>query len=323
VQLASSGDLPQIPFGAGLDMVRSGEGVWEVTLGQVDGGAYRYSFTVDGTKVLDPASRSVSESNDTPWSLVHVPGQAFMDTQDVPHGAVSEVTYQSSVLGRARRMHVYTPPGFAGGTGDYPVFYLLHGAMDSDDSWSSVGRAGFILDNLIAAGAAVPMIVVMPHGHTGPLVPGAGGLGLQEFENEFRQDIKPYVETNYPVRTDRANTAIAGLSMGGAHTLDLAFGDLAEYGWVGVYSSGIFSINQNNNWEEAHAATLGDASLKDGLELLWFATGSEDFLLDTSKASVALLQKHQFDVEYVESGGGHTWMNWRDYLHVFAQRLFK
>jgi enterochelin esterase family protein len=142
-----------------------------------------------------------------------------MDTKNVPHGAVSEVTYYSTTLGRFRRMHVYTPPGYENGNSRYPVFYLLHGAGDSDDAWTTVGRAGFILDNLLAAGKAKPMVVVMPAGHTRSFAfPPPGGAArppADEFEQDFLKDLLPHVEKNYRVRTDRANRAIAGLSMGG------------------------------------------------------------------------------------------------------------
>jgi enterochelin esterase-like enzyme len=131
------------------------------------------------------------------------------------------------------------------------------------------------------------------------------------------------VGAHYPVLVDRANTAIAGLSMGGAHTLEIAFSDLGEYSHVGVYSSGVFGINESNAWETAHNAALDDAALKNGLELVWFATGSEDFLLDTSEATVAMLEQHGFDVSWTESGGGHTWINWREYLLAFAPQLFQ
>ena len=167
VRLTGS-DIPAV--GQGAEMKKDPNGVWEVTLGPIDAGAYRYNFSVDGVSVIDPRSPSISESNTNVWSLVYVPGADFMDTKDVPHGAVAAVTYYSKSLQRFRRMHVYTPPGYELGEGKYPVFYLLHGASDCDDSWTSVGRAGFILDNLIAAGKAKPMVVVMPAGHTGPFM---------------------------------------------------------------------------------------------------------------------------------------------------------
>jgi enterochelin esterase-like enzyme len=323
VRLVSGGDVPSLAPGSGLDLAKGADGVWSATIPALPGGAYRYVFVVDGVNTADPSNRHASESNGNVWSLVYVPGDKFMDSARGPHGAVAEVVYYSTVLGRDRRMHVYTPRGYERGSGRFPVFYLLHGAFDSDDSWSTVGRAGFILDNLIAAGDAVPMVVVMPDGHTGPFTIGPGGLALEEFEREFQTDIKPFVESHYRVKTDRADTAIAGLSMGGAQTLDIAMTDLSDYGYVGVFSSGVFDVAQNSSWEERFGEALDDSALKRGLDLVWFATGRDDFLLETSKATVALLEKHGFTAEFHESTGGHTWINWREYLATFAPKLFR
>ena len=324
VELVSGGDIPTIPFGRGLALAKGADGVWEVAMPALPSGAYRYRLSVDGVPTNDPSNPLTSQSNANAWSLFYVPGTAFMDAQRVPHGAVAELHYYSSVLDRHRRMHVYTPPGYERSRDSHPVLYLLHGASDNDDSWSTVGRAGFILDNLIAAGRAVPMIVVMPDGHTGPFALGAGGgLNTEEFVREFNADIKPTVEARYRVRAEREATAIAGLSMGGAQTLDIAFGDLASYAYVGVYSSGVFGIQQNTAWEDRQRPKLENAALKRGLELVWFSTGKDDFLLETTRATVAMLKKHGFDVAYEESGGGHTWINWREYLNAFAPQLFK
>src|SRR5437870_411344 len=169
----SGSDIPG--NGQGAEMKKGTNGVWEVTLGPIEPGAYRYNFNVDGVSVIDPRSPATSESNNNVWSLVHVPGSEFMDSRDVPHGAVAAVTYYSKSLSRFRRMHVYTPPGYESGKGKFPVFYLLHGAGDCDEAWTSVGRAGFILDNLIADQKARPMVVVMPAGHTRASGSGARG----------------------------------------------------------------------------------------------------------------------------------------------------
>jgi enterochelin esterase-like enzyme len=216
------------------------------------------------------------------------------------------------------------------GQGTYPVFYLLHGAFDCDDSWTSVGRAGFILDNLIAAGKAKPMIVVMPAGHTGAFTFGGPRPTVDEFVQDFRNDIRPYVEKNYRVYKDRQHRAIAGLSMGGGQTLNIAIPDLQDYAYVGVFSSGIFSLNPRNpqsqsgpTWEEQNKQKLDDPKLKKGLKLLWFATGREDFLIGTTKATIELFRKHGFDVVFKESDGAHTWINWRNYLNEFAPQLFR
>ena len=312
------------------ELVRQPDGVWETTIGPVVPGAYRYRFIVDSLSVMDPRNPSVSESNEDAWSLVYVPGAAFMETQNVPHGSVASVTYYSQSLHRFRRMHVYTPPGYEVVSDKFPVLYLLHGAWDCDDSWSSVGRAGFILDNLIAGGKAVPMLVVMPAGHTGPFHSGMN-ITQDDFIADFTRDIRPYIESHYRVYTDRAHRAIAGLSMGGAQALNIGIPDLGDYSSIGVFSSGIFELggmNRGNapagpSWEERNKKMLDDNSLKIGLRHIWFATGADDFLLQVSEKTVALLKEHGFDVEFHESSGGRTWVNWREYLSEFAPLLFK
>lgn len=344
----TGGDIPGM--GPGKPMTKGENGIWEITLGPIDPGAYRYNFNVNGVTVIDPRSPSISESNNNVWSLVHVPGADFMDTKNVPHGAVASVTYYSTALSKFRRLHVYTPPGYEMGRGKYPVFYLLHGAGDCDDSWTSVGRAGFILDNLIAAGKAKPMIVVMPAGHTRAVMrppaapPTAGGPPPpDEFVQDFVTDIMPYVEKNYRVLANRANRAIAGLSMGGSQTLNIAIPNLEKFAYVGVYSSGLIAAFSRppapgapapvtppgqvtpagSAWEQQHLAKLDDASLKKGLKLFWFATGKDDFLLTTTRGTVDLFKKHGFNPVYNETSGGHTWINWRLYLTEFAPQLFQ
>src|SRR5262245_21614661 len=226
----------------GLSMSKGDNGVWEATVGPLDPGAYRYHFNVNGVAVIDPRSPAISESNNNVWSVVYVPGSDLMDTRNVPHGAVSAVTYQSTALQTVRRMHVYTPPGYELGTGTFPVFYLLHGAGDNDESWTSVGRAGFILDNLIAAKKAKPMIVVMPAGHTSRTpVNAIGRSATDEFVEDFVKDVVPYVEKRYRVIADRAHRAIAGLSMGGNQTLHVAMPRLDQFAYVGVFSSGLLA----------------------------------------------------------------------------------
>jgi len=335
------GDIPGIATNG--VMAKGTNGVWEVTVGPVNPGAYRYNFNVDGLSVIDPRSAAISESNNNVWSLVQVPGSEFMDTREVPHGAVAAVTYHSKALGKFRRMHVYTPPGYENGKGKFPVFYLLHGAGDCDDAWTSVGRAGIILDNLIAAGKAKPMVVVMPAGHTrtAPTPRAAappGGTPAQppadEFVQDFEGDILPYVEKHYRVHTDRRNRAIAGLSMGGAQTLNIGVRNLEKFAYLGVYSSGVFGITGGNrggqpaanpapSWAEQHHAALTNAKAKKGLKLFWFATGKDDFLVETTRATVAMLKQHGFDVVYQQTEGAHTWIVWREYLNEFAPQLFR
>ncbi|HTP87585.1 MAG TPA: alpha/beta hydrolase-fold protein [Bryobacteraceae bacterium] len=330
-------DLAAVPNSTAT-FAKADNGVWEATVGPIDPGAYRYTFMVDGVRTMDPNNPDVSESNANSWSLVYVPGAAFMDTQKVPHGAVASITYYSTALGRFRRMHVYTPPGYENGTTKYPVFYLLHGAMDCDDSWTSVGRAGFIIDNLLAENKTKPMVIVMPAGHTSRTftMPRAGEPAPRdEFSEDFVTDIMPYVESHYRVLTDRAHTAMAGLSMGGYQTLSIGMVHLDRFGYLGVFSSGIFNMRRREpgapapepgpppEWIEAHKTGLDDASLKPGLKVFWFSTGEKDFVLPTTKATLEMLKQHGFAPEFVQSPGAHTWVNWRNYLEQFAPMLFQ
>jgi enterochelin esterase-like enzyme len=344
-----AGDIQGL--GQATQLTKGENGVWELTIGPLDPGAYRYNFNVDGVSTIDPRNPATSESNTNVWSLFVVPGSDFMDTKRVPHGAVAAVTYYSTALSTFRRMQVYTPPGYESGSARYPVFYLLHGAGDSDDAWPTVGRAGFILDNLIAEGKAKPMIVVMPAGHTRRTTGGGGGgvvagrTANEEFVSDFVTDVLPYVEKNYRVRADRANRAIAGLSMGGNHTLLIGIPHLDKFAYIGVYSSGLFGGGPGPgapaaapaaaaapagaaaapapSFEQVNAAVLANAGLKKGLKLFWFSTGKDDGLLPRTISTVDMFKKHGFNPVYKESPGGHTWIVWRNYLHEFTPQLFQ
>jgi enterochelin esterase-like enzyme len=314
-----------------VQMVKGENGVWEVTVGPLTPGPYQYSFVVQGVQVPDPRNQATNETTTGYASLLVVPGSDTTDTRNVPHGALAQVYYDSTVLGRQRRMTVYTPPGYGAGGDRYPVFYLLHGSGDSDQSWSALGRAGIILDNLIADHKAKPMVVVMPAGHTSlPATPAS----RQQFVDEFVTDIMPYVEKNYRVRTDRSSRAIAGLSMGGGQTLNIGLPHLEKFAYIGVFSAGLSgggagrgassepSTPYGEAWATQHQAVLDNASLKKGLKLLWVGIGKEDPGLANATNTVALLKKHGFNPVFHESEGGHTWPNWRDYLVIFAPQLF-
>jgi len=359
----TGGDIPNIAQHA--QMTKGANGVWEATIGPLDAGAYRYNFNVDGVTVTDPRNAAVSESLSNVWSLVVVPGSDNFDTKDVPHGAVASVTYYSTALKKFRRMHVYTPPGYENGKDKYPVFYLLHGAGDNDDAWTSVGRAGFVFDNLIATKKAKPMIVVMPAGHTQNTT-GGGGAGRgaatsvaanvapppDEFTQDFETDLMPYAESHYRIITDRAHRAIAGLSMGGSQTLNIAIPHLDKFSYIGVFSSGVLGGGGRGRgpaaasgplvasnpvaaptaapvptgpsvWEQQHLAELDNAASKKGLKLVWFSTGRDDSLITTSRATVDMLNKHGFNASFRDSAGAHTWLNWRDYLVEFTPQLFQ
>ncbi|MBI5833763.1 MAG: esterase [Armatimonadetes bacterium] len=324
----TSPDIPGLGPGA---MIKNADGVHELTVGPLPPGAYRYLYEVAGVRTLDPVNPASSEGNANAFSLLLVPGSELFDTRDVPHGAVATVTYAAQTRGSQRRMHVYTPPDYELGKGSYPVLYLLHGATDSDDSWVTIGRMAAILDNLIAAGRARPMVVVMPNGHTGRFsrAPGRNDREVELCAAEVAGDIRPFMESHYRLLPGRQNRAVAGLSMGGAQALEIAANQFGDFGYLGVFSSGIFSLDPDRpaptgpSWEERHKAALDDTELRKGLRVVWFAIGREDFLLKVSRATVEMLGRHGFEVKVKETDGGHGWANWRDYLGEWLPMLFK
>ena len=241
---------------------------------------------------------------------------------EIPHGVVSEIEYWSESLGTKRRAHIYTPPGYMNGAGSYPVLYLVHGAGDNDDAWSTVGQANNILDNLIAAGTAEPMIIVMPFGHT-PERQGSGApmLNNQDFGNDLHQDLIPYIEANFRTLDEPSTRAMAGLSMGGAHTLRHGLTHPELFGYLGIFSMGLAEGDDIANYEAQNEAALRRAA--DELQLLYFAMGVDDFLYDRVAPTRAMFDKYGIEHLYSETDGGHTWINWQQYLNEFAPQLFQ
>lgn len=318
-----------LPAGSpvGLAMSREATGLWSVTTAKpVPADTYRFNFRVDGVRVPDPQGTTWSQERVGINSTFEVKGPAgdFQTYRaDVPHGTVSMVDYWSKSLGIKRRAHVYTPPGYMNGTDRYPVLYLVHGAGDSDDSWTSVGHAHYILDNLIAAGKAKPMIVVMPFGHT-PDRPGGDMLDNDDFGNDLLKDLMPHIEASFRTLNAPDQRAMAGLSMGGAHTIRNGLTHPELFHYVGIFSMGLGMNNdaaQVTRYEQQN-----DAALKRGateLKLVYYAMGKDDFLYGTVAPTRAMLDKYKIAHVYNESEGGHTWINWRRYLADFAPRLFK
>jgi len=308
---------------SGLPMTKSDNGVWSFTTDPLSPGAYRYTYVVNGVQTTDPRNPRISESLNSPQSLFVVTGSDWQDVKDVPHGSVSVVWYQSKALGKLRRMHVYTPPGYEGNSTKYPVLYLLHGGGDNDNAWSTVGRAGFILDNLIAAGKAKPMIIVMPAGHVADVLKfDPVAMGTDQFADDLLEDVMPHVAQAYRVLSDREHTAIAGLSMGGIQALNISLANLHKFAYVGVFSSGWFPAAREK-FEKEDASKLDDASAKQGLKLYWVGVGKKDIAFENCQTTVELLKRHGFSPEYHESPGYHNWETWRDYLHEFVPRLFQ
>jgi len=318
-------DVPGVPLGAGAPMTKAENGVWQVTLGPVPAGAYRYAFVVDGVPTLDPRNPATSEANTNAWSLVYVPGSDLFDTRPVPRGAVAEVTYYSDSLGMFRRMHVYTPPGYDAKSDKYPVLYLLHGAGDDDSAWSTIGRAGFILDNLIAAKKAKPMIVVMPSGNL-PF-PGMGKVDplLDRFTNDLLKDVVPHVEKQFRVKTGAKNRALAGVSMGGAQTMHVLATYPERFGYVALWSASMFGGDRNPAaFEQQYEAFLKNAeAVNKSVKLLEITVGEEDRILNASKAMSGVFKKHGVKHQLKVTGGSHTWINWHRYLNELAPKLFQ
>lgn len=301
------------------------DGVWSITLGPLVPDIYSYSFQVDGVRTLDPLNASVKPGVVNLSNMLEVPGdgEEYESARPVPHGEVRIVWYLSSTLGSMRSMHIYTPPGYGKSTAKYPVLYLLHGAGDDDSGWSTIGRAGFILDNLLAANKAKPMIVVMPNGSMPPSDKGPA-YQTSRFAEELMENVMPYVEQNYAVTANRDNRAIAGLSMGGGQTLYVLPRNLDKFAYAGVWSMGI-GRPASPNFEQDNAAFLDNAERTNKeLKLFWIAVGEKDALVGESAHNLDQLLtakgiRHEFHV----TEGGHTWINWRHYLDDYAQLIFR
>lgn len=312
---------------SGLPMTKDSIGLWTATTAvPIIPGTYRYNFRVDDARVPDPQATRFSEERTGINSILEVTGPAgAFQAYDpgVPHGSVSTIEYWSTSLGAKRRAHVYTPPDYMTSTSRYPVLYLVHGAGDSDDSWTSIGHAHYILDNLIAAGKARPMIVVMPFGHT-PARAGADVLSNQDFGDDLHQDLIPYVEKHFRTLDGSANRAMAGLSMGGSHTIRFGLTRPDRFGYIGIFSMGLMDSTQVRAYEVQNGRALDrGATGPEAFRLVYYAIGKDDFLYRTVAPTRALLDRHGLRYVFHESAGGHTWMNWRDYFADFAPRLFR
>ena len=333
-----SGDWMTGP--GGLALARNAEGIWEGTTGPLAADHYSYVFTVDGVRTVDPRNAAIKQGLRSLDSVVFVPGEAaaFQQTADVPHGDIRQVWYRSSTMGEQRRMHVYTPPGYDASSDRYPVLYLLHGGGDDDTGWSTIGRAGFIVDNLLAAGAAAPLLVVMPNGSLprpanfpaptpgAPPTPqalAAAGALQDRFVSELMTDIVPFVEKTYKVNATPARRAIAGLSMGGGQTLRVLALHPDAFAYVGIWSAGV-NPAATGSFEQRSAALLKDpARVNAAVRLLSVSVGDSDFALPGTKNMVDIFTRHGITHRLHVSGGGHTWINWRQYLRDYVGTIFK
>lgn len=322
-----------------IPMVKGEDGVWTYTTSTPSPELHTYCFYVDGVRMLDPSNVYMIRDIATYTNYFLVDGDLSQNylVREVPHGTVSKVWYPSPTLGmERRRMTVYTPAGYEDGNKQYPVLYLLHGAGGDENAWSELGRAVQILDNLIAQGKAEPMIVVMPNGNGAQeAVPGEYPNSMYKpsfsnpktmegsFEKAF-PDIMSYVETHYRTINDKAHRAIAGLSMGGFHSLYISANYPDLFGYVGLFSAAINRQAKGENTyiyenlEEKLAKQFSDAP-----KLYFIGIGNGDFLFQDNVKYRELLDSHGYKYEYMETDGGHEWRNWRKYLNHLLPELFK
>ncbi len=330
-------------FGAGMPLVKNDTGLWTITVGPLNPELYGYTFSVDGVRMIDPNNAQVRRDGSRYESFMIIPGKEsdLYLPADVPHGNLTKTWYKSNVLGLTRRLYVYTPAGYETGKDKYPVFYLLHGAGGDEDAWTTMGRSVQILDNLIAAGKAKPMIVVMTNGNANqsaaqndvPLPSAARQLTMADymkyagkFEESLVSDIIPFIEKNYRAYTDKDHRAIAGLSMGGAHTQTITNNNPKLFSYIGVFSMGIMNFGTPPG-DVARIEQERDAKIEtlksSGYKVYWIGCGKDDFLYGSVTSLRSTLDKHNFKYTYRESTGGHTWANWRIYLSEYAPLLFR
>jgi enterochelin esterase-like enzyme len=335
-EVSLTGDWISQGRGTGGKLDKDEVGVWSITVGPLVPDFYSYSLTVDGVRTIDPKNAMIKQGVSTLDNMFEVPGQesAFEDNRPIPHGEIRTAWYHSQALDTMRSMHVYTPPGYDGAKTKYPVFYLLHGGGDEDSGWSTIGRAGFIIDNLLAEKKAKPMIVVMPNGSMprsadapppGTTPGSAANARAQElFADELLKNVIPYVEGHYRVLATRENRAIAGLSMGGGQTLRMAPANLDRFAYIGVWSAGV-SQQTTADFETRNAAFFENPDKTNKLvKLFWIGVGEKDTLTNASAKNLAsILKSHGIENQFHESEGAHTWINWRHYLNDYTQLLFK
>ena len=301
----------RVEGGLPVSLTKGENGVWSGTVGPIEPDVYTYHFLVDKTiRLLDPQNSLTKGLNE---SLFTVPGDTpqVWEEQKTAHGAIHVHRYESKALGATRRVHVYTPPGYSPtARARYPVLYLLHGSGDDDSMWATIGRAGVILDNLIAQGKCKPFIVAMPNGH----VP-AGADRRKGFESDLLGDVIPLVESNYLVRADAGSRAIAGLSMGGFQSMSIGLSHLDRFACVGVLSAGL----REGLAAESDLTALSSSSHP---KLLYIRIGKNDFLLKDAQHFDAWLTQKGVPHLYQEVEGVHEWPVWRKALADLAPRLF-
>jgi enterochelin esterase-like enzyme len=345
--VTASGELD----GKAHPLTKGDDGVWSVTIGPLRPDIYTYAFNVDGVTALDPRNTNTKYGYGSfgPVSVVQVAGDGpqFYDVKPVPHGEVRIRPYVSKSTGLSRTVWVYTPPDYDTGK-DYPVLYLLHGGGDIESGWTMIGRANNILDNAIAEKRARPMVVVMPLGHSiqsfwaGPakaapdpmtkafaggidailtaIMAGDGSGGLGPVSKDLVEDVMPMIDRTYKVSKRPDDRAIAGLSMGGGQSINIAFSRPELFRYVVLMSPAAGATV-----EKIYPKFLADPSVANKqFKLLWVGVGKDDTLTGPGdKAFVEALTKHGIKHTFTLSEGRHEWTVWRHQLNDVAPLLFK
>ena len=329
-----------------LNMTKQDNGVWTVTTAPLAPELYSYSLWVDGQRIVDPAWSYVNRDINTLSNIfivtkdVNDKGHLYQ-VNNVPHGTLSRVWYDSPTLGQQRRMTVYLPPSYDGKK-RFPVMYLLHGWGGDETAWGDLGRTSHIMDNLIAEGRCVPMIVVMPNGnptcnaapgwwHEGMYLPDGNAFnqrGAKATTEESFMDIVRIVDSHYKTIHKRSGRAVTGLSMGGGHTFGISRLYPEVFDYYGLQSAAVsMSLGGSLNPNDHKAETKMDEQLArlfaSKPKLYWIAIGKDDFLMKQNTDLRKYLDEHKYPYEYYENDGGHIWRNWCIYLSMFAQKIFK
>jgi len=324
----------QIDLGGRYDGVKDASGTWTIVTKPLMPGFHYYSLIVDGVSVSDPASESYfSMSRMTSAVDIPEPGTELFEIQDVPHGQVRELKYWSAFTKTWRPVLVYTPPGYDKGKKKYPVMYIHHGGGEDHRAWMQQGRTANILDNLIARGEAVPMIVVSMNSNVPREPGGTAGMsgysweGMQPYRHELLENIIPFIESNFRVKADAKHRAMCGLSMGGGQSFFIGLREPGLFANVGVFSTGAFggiSVSANFDAEASIPGILTDPEkFNKALDCFFISCGEQDPRLRHNRALVDKLREAGVEVEFQSFPGDHEWQPWRKSLAAFARMIFK
>lgn len=323
--------------GGPVEMTKGDQGIWRVTVGPIQPDIYPYNFIVDGTSVMDPGNVDYFPNERFKGSILLVPGDEprRYELRNVPHGAVT-YEYYPSLEGSTGSVVVYTPPGYDDSPDkSYPVFYLISGTTDTEETFYKVGRTNFILDNLIAEGLAEPMIVVMPYGNVAariaeqkgdvkpedpPRDSEASNLRMKQIENDLIKNIIPYIESNYRTIKDRESRAIAGFSRGGGQTLRIAYGNMDTFAWVCSYAASASPEDMDTDFV---SVSSNPEQTNKMLKLNWVSVGNSDFMYRPVMDYMKYMDEHNIKFQGLITSGGHTWMNVKKFVTESAQLLFK